>query len=102
MGYITDAQARTHPRRNVITRCIGSETSFEPDVFYTQWQSGDTAMLCSDGLCGVLANDALARCFLVEPDLEALAKKLVEKALLEGSTDNITLALVRNEGGVEL
>ena len=37
-----------------------------------------------------------------EPDLDALCQKLFETAYERGSSDNISLVLVRNEGGVEL
>ena len=101
-GFLTAEEARNHPRKNVITRCIGTESSFEPDVFYTRWDPKDMALLCSDGLCDVLTDDDMLTILRQENDLDCLCKKLFEAAYERGSADNISLVLVRNEGGVEL
>ena len=102
-GFLTAEEAWTHPRKNVITRCIGTETAFEPDVFYTRWKPKDLVILCSDGLCDVLREqDILALVQQNPDDLDALCHALVDAAYEKGSADNISLVLVRNEGGVEL
>ena len=101
-GFLTAEEAKTHPRRNVITRGIGSETSFEPDVFYTRWNPKDLVLLCSDGLCDVLTESDMLSIIQKETDLDALCKALSDAAYEKDSADNISLVLVRNEGGVEL
>ena len=101
-GFLTAEEARTHPRKNVITRCIGTETAFEPDVFYTRWNPKDLVLLCSDGLCDVLTEADMLEIIQTETDLDSLCKKLADPAYERGSADNISLILVRNEGGVEL
>ena len=101
-GFLTAEEARSHPRKNVITRCIGSEASFEPDVFYTRWNPKDLVILCSDGLCDVLREEDMLALVQQKNDLDALCKALVKAAYDKGSADNISLVLVRNEGGVEL
>ena len=102
-GFLTAEEAWNHPRKNVITRCIGTETAFEPDVFYTRWKPKDLVILCSDGLCDVLREqDMLALVQQKTDDLDALCHALVDAAYAKGSADNISLVLVRNEGGVEL
>ena len=101
-GFLTAEEARNHPRKNVITRCIGTETAFEPDVFYTRWNPRDLVLLCSDGLCDVLTEADMLSIIQQEPDLDVLAQALFHAAFEKGSADNISLVLVRNEGGVEL
>ena len=101
-GIITAEEARNHPRKNVITRCIGTESSFEPDVFYTRWNPKDLVILCSDGLCDVLTEADMLSLVKQENDLDALCHVMAEEAYRRGSTDNISMVLVRNEGGVEL
>lgn len=101
-GFLTAEEARNHPRKNVITRCIGTESSFDPDVFYTRWNPRDLVLLCSDGLSDVLTEADMLSIIQREPDLDALAKTLFDAAFDRGSSDNISLVLVRNEGGVEL
>ena len=101
-GFLTAEEARNHPRKNVITRCIGTESSFEPDVFYTRWYPKDLVILCSDGLCDVLREEDMLALVKQEPDLDALCRTMAQAAYDKGSADNISLVLVRNEGGVEL
>lgn len=98
MGYLTPEKARVHPRRNLITRCIGSP-SCEPDVFYTRWRPMDMALLCSDGLSGPLTDEHIARRMTEISDIDLLCRQLAEDALKAGGTDNISLVIVRNEGG---
>jgi len=101
-GFLTAEEAKTHPRRNVITRGIGSETSFEPDVFYTRWNPKDTVILCSDGLCDVVTEEEMLSLAQEKDDLDQLCQALSDLAYEKGSSDNISLVIVRNEGGVEL
>jgi len=101
-GFLTAEEAKTHPRRNVITRGIGSETSFEPDVFYTRWNPKDTVILCSDGLCDVVTEKEMLSLAQEKDDLDQLCQALSTLAYEKGSSDNISLVIVRNEGGVEL
>ena len=101
-GFLTAEEARTHPRKNVITRCMGSEASFEPDVFYTRWNPRDLVILCSDGLCDALTEAEMLALVNEASDLDTLCRTLAKTAYDKGSADNISLVLVRNEGGVEL
>ena len=101
-GFLTAEEARNHPRKNVITRCIGTEASFEPDVFYTRWNPRDLAILCSDGLTDALREEDMLDLVRQEEDLDALCRAMADSAFAKGSADNISLVLVRNEGGVEL
>lgn len=101
-GFLTEEEAWNHPKKNVITRCIGTETAFEPDVFYTRWNPKDLVLLCSDGLSDVLREGDILTLVKQKTSLDALCQALVDAAYAKGSSDNISLVLVRNEGGVEL
>ncbi len=101
-GFLTADEARKHPKKNVITRCIGTESSFEPDVFYTRWNPRDLVLLCSDGLCDALTDEDILAFVKQEQDLKVLCRTLADAAFEKGSADNISLVLVRNEGSVEL
>lgn len=96
-GYITPLEARVHPRRNIITRALGTHESERVDLFEKEWSPGDTLLLCSDGLYGALDDLEMARILKEEPDLSAVCQELVQAALYNGSTDNISVVLVRNE-----
>ena len=96
-GYITKAQAAVHPRRNVITRAIGTSSKEKADVFRRDWQPGDMLLLCTDGLHSALEDMDIARILSEESDLEEACKRLVSEALYGGSTDNVSVALILNE-----
>ena len=60
-GQITQLEALTHPRRNVITRALGTGNYWEPDFWVFPAHEGDRVMLCSDGLSGELSHEYMAR-----------------------------------------
>lgn len=96
-GYITPAQAAVHPRRNVITRAIGTSTKETADIFRKDWQPGDMLLLCTDGLHSVMDNRDIARILSEETDMENACKRMADEAIYGGSTDNISVVLILNE-----
>ncbi|MBQ3663284.1 MAG: Stp1/IreP family PP2C-type Ser/Thr phosphatase [Clostridia bacterium] len=98
-GIITEEQAMIHPMRNVITRAVGIEPTVSPDFYAGTWECGDTLLLCSDGLHGVLNADSLADILGKDLSLKELCDSLIDAASNAGSTDNISVILIRYEGG---
>lgn len=99
-GAITPEEAKTHPRRNLITRAVGTEARVFADIFSCEWKKGDMLLLCSDGLCGVLEDAELAAFLRNCTDLDATCSALIVRALAAGSRDNITVVLAKNDGGI--
>ena len=100
-GLLTEEQARRHPNRNWITRCVGMHTDFAPDFFHTSWKRGDTVLLCSDGLCGFVPEEDILTVILSGGSPDEICRELAETALLRGSTDNITAVIVKNEDSLQ-
>jgi serine/threonine protein phosphatase PrpC len=100
-GQLSPEEAARHPRRNVLTRALGTDHEVEVDVQIIDWQSGDLLLLCSDGLSG-LVEPSLLQATLEEAGamLEQQAQKLVDLALAAGGDDNVTVVLVSDEGAV--
>ena len=96
-GLITREQARTHPRRNIITRALGTHGENEPDLLVTDVQDGDVFLLCTDGLTGMVTDAQIER-MLLENDMEAAADALLAAALDAGGRDNVTLILCERRG----
>jgi len=88
-------EASRHPMRHVLTKVVGLREDMEPSVGSSTFQSGDMLLLCSDGLHGVVNDDAIAALLGRGSSVEEIAGQLVEKALDSGSTDNITAVVVR-------
>ncbi|HET7832331.1 MAG TPA: protein phosphatase 2C domain-containing protein [Gallionella sp.] len=97
-GMISVEEARTHPKRNQITNCLGgSELAFFMESGATvELQPGDVLLLGSDGLWGPFTDRELAEAFASRPVVEVL-DSLIERALEReaGQSDNITGLAVR-------
>ncbi|NLI54472.1 MAG: Stp1/IreP family PP2C-type Ser/Thr phosphatase [Clostridiales bacterium] len=98
-GAITKEEARVHPQRNIITRAVGVSPVVEPDLFERDWQAGDILVLCSDGLHGAVEEDDIVSVLGSDRSLESMCDILVQLALDNGGTDNITLILIQLEEG---
>jgi len=96
---ITREEARTHPRRNIITRALGTQGDNLPDLLAADVRPGDLWLLCTDGLCGMISDEEIARVLSSGATLEMMAGSLIEKALDAGGRDNVTLVLCREEEG---
>lgn len=92
-GFLTAAQARVDPRRNVITRALGAGMEQEADFFTFPVEVGDRIMVCSDGLTGELTDDSIAAVLLELTDPAQAAQALVAAALEAGGRDNITVVI---------
>ncbi len=93
-GHISEDEARTHPRRNIITRALG----IEPDVKVDWWTlpliRGDRFLLCSDGLVDEVDDPTIKATLLTLADPQEAAERLVDQANEAGGRDNITVIIV--------
>ena len=92
-GKITEADARTHPQKNLITRAVGVEPYVEGDLFEVRLTEKDMLLLCSDGLTGMTEDSRIAEVLANAPTLELAGDALLQLALDGGGRDNITVAL---------
>ncbi len=88
-----------HPMRNVLTNALGARDQVDVHLAERDLEDGDTLLLCSDGLHGVLDASALQGMLDDQPDTAVAARALVDRALDEGSRDNVTALVVRYEAG---
>ncbi len=97
---LTEEQARIDPRRNVVTRSVGVGREVQVDAWRhdAPLEPGDTIVLCTDGLHGVVVNSEIAE-FASGPDLDAACKGLIALANERGGPDNITVIIARLEDG---
>ena len=96
---ITPEEARPHPRRNIITRALGTQGENQPDLLAADMKPGDLWLLCTDGLCGMITDEEIARVLSSGASLDMMASSLIQKALDAGGRDNVTLVLCREEEG---
>lgn len=95
-GAITPEEARQHPKRNAITRSIGltQNDDIQVDSRVVQWSENQILLLCSDGISDYMTDEMIMQCLLQPESQQDLAKNLVNKALYEGSRDNISVVLI--------
>jgi protein phosphatase len=89
-GRLTEEEARNHPQRNLITRVLTGERDDTPDLSVRDAKPGDTYLLCSDGLTGVVSEETLADVLGQDTDVGARAEALIDLALKGGASDNVT------------
>ena len=96
-GNLTQDEAKTHPKKNVLMKALGACEKAELDIFEVDLES-DAILLCSDGLTNMLTDEQIEK-VLTDPELEAEEKveKLIRKCNARGGNDNISIAyLIRN------
>ena len=98
-GAITKDEARVHPQRNIITRAMGVSPVVDVDLFERVWSAGDILVICSDGLHGAVEEEDIVSVLSSGRSLESMCDVLIQLALDNGGTDNITVILIRLEEG---
>jgi len=92
---IDEVSLRSHPMRHVLTMAIGVSPELRVHSYALQPKSGAQILLCSDGLHGVVEDEAIAETLAGEGTLESKCKRLVQAARDAGGPDNITAVLLQ-------
>jgi protein phosphatase len=93
-GQISSEQLQSHPRRNVITRALGTDAEVSVDFNPITLSPGEVLVLCSDGLTNMVNSQRVGQIAgMQDVALEERADRLLQLALLAGGDDNITVAL---------
>lgn len=86
----------SHPQRNLIYRSLGAgHKNVEVDVFQETLRSGDTLLLCSDGLWEMVRHQDLLKTLSEGKKPQKICDKLIELANANGGEDNITAVVVQ-------
>jgi len=97
MKRVTPEEAENWPHKNVIVRALGMKESVQVDIITEKPHIGDTYLLCSDGLTGMLKDDQIQHVLQTERDLDRAVERLIQGANEEGGVDNISVVLARVE-----
>jgi serine/threonine protein phosphatase PrpC len=95
-GFITEEESETVAGKNVITRSVGFAETVDVDVFEREITPGETYMMCSDGLCGLISNSDISNIFSKNP-VEEVVPIFIEAAKEAGGDDNISVIVVQFE-----
>ena len=97
-GELTQEEADASDRRNIILQALGPDAHVTVDLTHQQLRSGDTLILCSDGLSGLVRGEEIARMAGETDSVEVLCQQLVDLANERGGPDNITVIAARFDG----
>lgn len=99
-GYLTEKEAEQSPRRNIVTRALGIESTVEVDASEIPTQNGDILLFCSDGLTRGVSEEDILRTLELNRDLNEKTEQLVTMANQAGGDDNVTVLLVAVQRGM--
>lgn len=97
-GLINEIEAKGNRYANTLTRFLGSEDAFMPDIYpeqgFFRTAPGEILLLCTDGVSGVLDEISIYEQVAEAPDIGKAAQKLVSSAYRKGSLDNMSIILI--------
>lgn len=97
-GQLTEEEAETFEHNNIILQALGTADTVQVDLTYAELRRGDTLLLCSDGLSGMIRFDEIRDTLLQFSEPLEACKALTEKANMAGGHDNITVIIVKFDG----
>ncbi|MBV9949016.1 MAG: serine/threonine-protein phosphatase, partial [Myxococcales bacterium] len=97
-GQLTEEEAETFEHNNIILQALGTADTVQVDLTYCELRQGDTLLLCSDGLSGMVRFEDIREVLVSTPDPIDACKLLTERANQAGGHDNITVIVVQFDG----
>ena len=103
MGVLEREEAKTHYKKNVITKAIGvaDDKTSTPDIFEIEVENGDKLLLCSDGLTNMVEDYDIKKIVKDNDSIEDAVRELIRQANENGGKDNISAILIEPEIGEE-
>jgi PPM family protein phosphatase len=92
---LTPEEIENFPHKNVIVRALGMKETVVVDVAKVEPHPGDVFLLCSDGLSGMVSDQAMQDLLARTPELEKACSQLIDMANAAGGNDNVTCVLAR-------
>lgn len=94
LGELDKESARTHAKKNIITRAVGANRNVIADFFEIEFSKGDRILMCSDGLTNMVEDNAIKEIITGCGDIQEAVHKLIKTANDNGGKDNIAVVLV--------
>lgn len=98
-GQISDDEAEHHPNKNRILKALGIRPDMSPTVDVVHPKNGDTFLICTDGLNGMICDNTILQVMKQDVSLEKKGELLINLAMqgepgYPGGQDNCTLELI--------
>lgn len=93
-GELTLEEARSHPRRHIVTRALGTGDNAQAEYWMLPAEEGDRMLVCSDGLPSEVRDEVIVKILAEAEDAQHAADALLQAALDNGGRDNISVVVV--------
>ncbi|MEN9581195.1 MAG: hypothetical protein RJA70_4204 [Pseudomonadota bacterium] len=97
-GQLTEQEAETFEHNNIILQALGTSETVQVDLTYADLRDGDTLLLCSDGLSGMIRDQEIKEILLRNPDPLGACRELTDRGNAAGGHDNITVIIIQFRG----
>ena len=97
-GELTEEEAEQSERRNIILQALGPDPRVKVNLTRQALRRGDTLIICSDGLSGLVKREEFPAMVAANPELADLCSALIDLANERGGPDNITVVTARFDG----
>jgi len=97
-GQLTEDEAQAFEHSNIILQALGTTEQVAVDLTFVELRRGDRVLLCSDGLSGLVHDDAIQEAMTTIGPLPQLADHLIDLANAGGGHDNITCIVADFDG----
>lgn len=94
---ITEEEAKNHPRRNVITRALGTERMIIVDIYKKELNKDSILLLATDGLTGYVDKEEINDIISKDNNIKDIATELIEIANNKSGKDNVSVVLIKND-----
>lgn len=99
VGEIKESEMESHPSKNQILRALGIDEVIKPEVCQDPIHPspGDTFLLCSDGLNGMIGSEDIRQILDLKRQgntIDCISAQLIQAALDAGGKDNVTVGLI--------
>ncbi len=101
-GFITDLEAKKHPKRHIITRAVGTYEKVKVDTYRSSLGGMQYVFLCSDGVTTMLSDKEIHEIIIGEEGLEEKLERLINFSNERGGIDNITVVLAIYDKAVKV
>jgi serine/threonine protein phosphatase PrpC len=95
LGQITSDEAAIHPQRNVLYRALGQVESIDAELISSSTPKSGHLIICSDGLWGLVSDEAIAETVSSADSPQQACNRLVEAANTAGGPDNISVIIIQ-------
>lgn len=97
LGDISEEEARIHPKRNILTKALGTSEGIDFSIKVIAEEEVDKILLCSDGLSDILDNNTIEKYLCDSSPINQKLDLMIQKVLEDGGKDNITIMILDRE-----